>query len=129
MQTFRTAKVISTLHDCRPNPLNPQHNRQADSQLYPILLPCLCLISRNHLPPSLLLVHSQGPFPASTRQPHTTSELRSLQHDGCGTSFDTIIAVNFQIRPTRTLPSLHLHFYTSAIFNPLGILKGQLVEG
>lgn len=124
---------MSTLHDCLPNPLNPQHKCQADSQLYPIPLPFLCLISWNHLPPSLLLVHSRGPFPACARQQHRTSEhmgeLYSLQHDGCGISFDTIIAVSFPMRPTRPAPHLNLHFYTSAIFNPLGILKGRLVEG
>lgn len=42
---FISAKVMSTLHDCLPNPLNPQHSCQADSQSYPIPLPFLLYVS------------------------------------------------------------------------------------
>lgn len=96
---LKSARVMSNLRDCLPNPLNPQRNHQADSQLYPIPLPFLRLISWNHLPSSLLLVHSQGPFPACTHQQHRTwehmGELQSLQHDGCDITFDTIITARY----------------------------------
>lgn len=96
---LKSKSTLSHLHDCLPDPLNPQHNCQADSQLYPISLPFLCLISRNHLPLSLLLVHSQGPFPSCIYQQHWTTEhmeeLHCLQHDGCHITSDTIIAACF----------------------------------
>lgn len=96
---LKSAMVMRNLRDCLPNSLNPHHNRQTDSRLYPIPLPFLCLISWDHLPLSLLLVHSQGPFPACTHQQHRTSEhmgkLHNLQHDGCDITFDTIIAACF----------------------------------
>ena len=53
----------------------------------------------------------------------------SLQHDGCHITSNAIMTACFRQRLTRQAPHPHLHFNTSAIFNPLGFLQGRLGEG
>lgn len=56
--------------------------------------------------------------------------LPAHQYDGRGTAFDAIVLVETPVPPpARPLPHPYLHFYSTAIFNPLGILEGQLAEG
>lgn len=133
--SIESARLMRSQHEHQLDPLNPQHNRQAASQLHQVPFALLYLIFQNHLLPSLPLENSKRLFPARKHQQDGAMEhmgtLPNLQRDKCDITSNLIITAGFTTDSHQAsfFFFFHFHFNISGTFYPLGCPQGQLVKG